>query len=83
MRLVLASLDTENRVTILRAQALARLARERGVVLSAGDLAAYRAKLDRDRRLFGACVVEVDPLALTPVSAGTSRSAPSKAPGSD
>jgi hypothetical protein len=69
MRGVLASLDTENRVTILRAQVLARLARERGVVLSARDLASYGAKLERDRRLFGDCVVEVDPLSLTPRTA--------------
>ena len=68
LRLVLAALDTENRVTILRAQALARLARERGITLSSVDLATYRAKLERDRRLFGDCVVEVDPLALTPVA---------------
>jgi hypothetical protein len=75
MRLVLASLDTENRVTILRARALARLARERGVVLSAGDLASYGAKLERDRRLFGDCVVEVEPLALTPVNGAAGEAA--------
>jgi hypothetical protein len=75
MRLALAALDTENRVTLLRAQALARLARERGVVLSAGDLAGYGAKLERDRRLFGDCVVQVEPLTLTPVSGGAAGAA--------
>ena len=70
MRQALAWLDGENRVTILRARVLARLARERGVKLADDDLAAYREKIERDRDLFGDCVVEVDPLELTPV-AGT------------
>ena len=67
MRQALAWLDSENRVTILRAQSLARLAREHGFALAAGDLAGYRQKLERDRNLFGDCVVEVDPLQLTPL----------------
>jgi hypothetical protein len=68
MRQVLAWLDGENRVTIIRARTLARLARERGVELGPDDLAAYRQKIERDRGLFGDCVVEVDPLELTPVA---------------
>jgi hypothetical protein len=72
MRQALAWLDGENDVTILRAHSLARLARERGFRLSAEDLAAYRDKIARDRSLFGDCVVEVDPLQLTPVPQTTS-----------
>lgn len=68
----LAWLDGENRVTVLRARSLARLARERGGTLSPDDVAAYRAKLERDRRIFGDCVVEVDPLDLTPATVATS-----------
>jgi hypothetical protein len=68
LRQALAWLDGENRVTILRAQSLARLAREREFKISDEDLAAYRDKITRDRDLFGDCVVEVDPLALTPVA---------------
>lgn len=67
LRQALAWLDGENRVTVLRAQSLARMAREHGIVLAEADLADYRRKLYRDRRLFGDCVVEVDPLWLTPV----------------
>lgn len=67
LRQDLAWLERENQVTILRAQSLARLARERGVVLTDDDLAAYRGKIDRDRGMFGNCVVEVDPLTLAPV----------------
>jgi hypothetical protein len=70
MRQALAWLDGENRVTVLRAHSLARLARERGFRLAAEDLAGYREKIARDRDLFGDCVVELDPLELTPV-AGT------------
>jgi hypothetical protein len=68
MRQALAWLDGENRVTILRAQSLARLARERGFRLADEDLAAYRDKVGRDRAMFGDCVVEVDPLELTPLA---------------
>jgi hypothetical protein len=67
----LAWLDGENRVTVLRARSLARLARARGSTLSPDDVASYRDKLERDRRMFGDCVVEVDPLALTPATAAT------------
>jgi hypothetical protein len=67
----LAWLDGENRVTVLRARSLARLAREHGVTLSPDDVAAYRDKLERDRRIFGSCVVEVDPLTLTPATVAT------------
>lgn len=51
----------------MRAAALARLARERGVLLAAEDLAAYGAKLARDHEFFGACVVAVDPLSMEPL----------------
>jgi hypothetical protein len=71
LRQALAWLDGENRVTVLRAGALARLAQERGVRLGPDDLAAYRGKVERDRQLFGDCVVEVDPLDLKPVTART------------
>lgn len=60
MRQALAWLDGENHVTVLRAGALARLARERGFQPAPDDRAAYRSKIERDRRLFGDCVVEVD-----------------------
>jgi hypothetical protein len=40
-------------------------------VLGSDDLAAYRRKVERDRQLFGDCVVEVDPLDLKPVTART------------
>lgn len=72
MRQALAWLDGENRVTILRARALARLAREHRFALTADDVTSYRQKLERDRRLFGDCVVEVDLLQLTPLSGATS-----------
>lgn len=68
MRTALAWLDNENRVTLLRARALARLARERGFALTPANLENFRAKIERDRRLFGDCVAEVDPLDLEPVS---------------
>jgi hypothetical protein len=71
LRQALTWLDGENRVTVLRAGSLARLAQERGVKLGPDDLAAYRSKLERDRRLFGDCVVEVDPLDLKPVTVAT------------
>jgi hypothetical protein len=71
LRQALAWLDGENRVTVLRAGSLARLAQERGVRLGTDDLAAYRRKVERDRRLFGNCVVEVDPLDLRPVTVTT------------
>lgn len=65
MRRALAWLDNENRVTLLRARALARLARERGYTLTSADLEAFRRKIERDKRLFGACVRDdLDPLAL-------------------
>ena len=67
MRQALVTLDNENHVVLMRAAALARLARERGILLAAEDLAAYRAKLARDRGFFKACVVEVDPLSMEPV----------------
>jgi len=67
MRMALAWLDNENRVTLLRARALARLARERGFTLTPANLESLRAKIERDRRLFGECVAELDPLELKPV----------------
>jgi hypothetical protein len=71
LRQALTWLDGENRVTVLRAGSLARLAQERRVKLGPDDLAAYRSKVERDRRLFGDCVVEVNPLDLKPVSVTT------------
>ena len=71
LRQALTWLDGENRVTVLRAGSLARLAQERGVKLGPDDLADYRSKVERDRRLFGDCVVEVNPLDLKPVSVTT------------
>jgi hypothetical protein len=71
MRQTLAWLDNENRVTMLRARSLARLARERGFALAPADLASFRGKIERDRRLFGDCVVELDPLELKPVTTVT------------
>lgn len=68
IRQALAWLDGENRITILRARSLTRLARERGVKLASDDLATYRKKIERDRRLFGDCVVEIDPLESVPVT---------------
>ena len=68
MRQNLAALDDENNVTSLRARWLARLAQERGVELSPDDLASYRRKIERDRSMFGDCVVELDPLKLVPVA---------------
>jgi hypothetical protein len=66
MRRALAWLDNENRVTVLRAQSLARLARERGFTLTPANLETYRGKIERDQRLFGDCVVaDLDPLTLT------------------
>jgi hypothetical protein len=66
MRQALAWLDNENRVTMLRAGSLARLARERGFVLPPENLETYRGKIERDQRLFGECVVaDLDPLQLT------------------
>lgn len=50
-----------------RARSLARLARDRGVTLSADQLAEYREKVERDRQLFGDCVAEVEPMTLAPV----------------
>jgi hypothetical protein len=65
MRKALAWLDNENRITVLRARSLARMARERGFVLTPPDLETYHGKLERDRTLFGACVdVGLDPLTL-------------------
>lgn len=66
MRQILAYLDSENHVTILRARSLARLAQEHGFQLGPEERAAYHAKVERDRSFFGNCVVEVDPLELTP-----------------
>lgn len=68
IRETLAWMDGENRVTVLRARSLAKLARERGVKLGAADLAAYRAKVERDRGFFGNCVADLDPLELTSVT---------------
>ncbi len=68
MRQNLAALDDENNVTILRARSLARLAQERGVELSPDDLTSYRRKIERDRSMFGDCVVELDPLELVPAA---------------
>jgi hypothetical protein len=68
MRKSLAWLDTENRVTVLRARVLARLARERGFTLTPANLESFRAKIERDRRLFGDCMAELDPLELKPVA---------------
>jgi len=68
MRQALVALDNENHVVVIRANSLARLARERGIAPTAEDLAAYREKLVRDRGFFGACVVEVDPLSMEPAT---------------
>lgn len=78
MRMALAGLDYENRVTVLRARALAQLARERGFALTPSNLEAFRGKIERDRRLFGACVeAQLDPLQLTsPPAAGPGDSSP-------
>jgi hypothetical protein len=66
MRKALAWLDNENRITVLRAGSLARLARERGFTLTPENLETYRGKIERDRGLFGDCVVaDLDPLTLT------------------
>lgn len=66
MRKALAWLDNENRVTALRARSLARLARERGFTLAPSDVETYRGKIERDKGLFGDCVVaDLDPLTLT------------------
>lgn len=67
MRQALVVLDNENHVVLIRAAALARLARERAIAPPAEDLAAYHTKLARDRGFFGDCVVEVDPLSMEPV----------------
>jgi hypothetical protein len=65
MRKALAWLDNENRITVLRAGSLARLAGERGFTLTPENLKTYRGKIERDRKLFGACVVvDLDPLTL-------------------
>lgn len=65
MRKALAWLDNENRVTLLRARSLARLARERGYMLTPADLESFRGKIARDQRLFGECVdTALDPLTL-------------------
>ena len=65
MRKALAWLDNENRITVLRARTLARLARERGFTLAPPDLEIYRGKIDRDQKLFGDCVdAGLDPLTL-------------------
>jgi hypothetical protein len=65
MRKALAWLDNENRVTTLRARSLARLARERGFLLTPPDAETYRGKIERDQKLFGDCVVaDLDPLTL-------------------
>lgn len=76
MRKALAWLDNENRVTVLRAQSLARLAREGGFTLTPPHLETYRGKLERDRRLFGDCVdADLDPLQLTTAPSTASRPA--------
>lgn len=71
----LAWLGAENQVTVRRAGSLARLARDRGVTLSAAQLAEYREKVERDRQLFGDCVAEVEPLTLAaaPVAGASGR----------
>ena len=52
-------------MTVLRARALAKLARERGFTLAPAHLESFRAKLARDQRLFGDCVDSaLDPLAM-------------------
>ena len=63
----LAWLGSENQVTGQRARSLARLARERGVALSAAQFDEYREKVERDRQLSGDCIAEVQPLTLAPV----------------
>lgn len=63
----LAWLGGENHVTVQRARSLARLAGDRGVTLSAKQLAEYREKVERDRQFFGDCIAEVEPLTLAPV----------------
>lgn len=78
MRQILAWHDMENRVTILRAHSLARLARERGFQLDEPRRADFRAKIERDRGMFGDCVADIDPLNLEPVSR---RPAPGAVPG--
>jgi hypothetical protein len=55
-----------NNVWVGSGDALMRLS-----VLGSDDLATYRSKVERDRQLFGDCVVEVDPLDLKPVTART------------
>lgn len=66
MRRALASLDYENRVTFLRARALSQLANERGFRMSPANIETFRAKIERDRRLFGECVdAALDPQTLS------------------
>lgn len=69
LRQALVAVDRENHIVMLRARSLARLAREHGASLTAGDRAAYQAKLERDRGVFGDCMVEVDPLTMEPATA--------------
>ena len=68
LRQVLAWHDMENRITQMRARSLARLAQERGFQLDDQHRADFRAKLERDRKMFGDCVADIDPLDLEPVT---------------
>ena len=68
LRQDLAWHDMENRVTIMRARSLARLAQERGFRLDERHRADFRAKIERDRRMFGDCMTDVDPLTLEPTA---------------
>lgn len=60
----LAWLARENQVTVRCARPLVRLAGDRGVALSASQLAEYREKVERDRQFFGNCIAEVEPPTL-------------------
>lgn len=63
-----------------RARALARLADERGLTLTPANLESFRARIERDRRLFGDCVTELDPASLEPVVGRIGRPNPGAGP---
>ena len=64
-----ALLDDENNVTSLRARWLAPAGPGARGRAFPDDLASYRRKIERDRSMFGDCVVELDPLKLVPAAA--------------